>query len=160
MTSGVFIYGPPGAGKTTACRYLAEKHGFVFADGDAWLPEDMKESLRRKEGFCPEQRDRFTGILIERIGALSGRVAVAQALLMRRHRERVKRAHPGLLFVRAAADDDELRRRLQQGGNLVDDAEGARMNALLEVDDNDPVVYYRPNGPSVFDQLDSLLNPK
>ncbi|KAJ8600377.1 hypothetical protein CTAYLR_000721 [Chrysophaeum taylorii] len=158
---GLFLYGPPGAGKSTLGKYLAATHGFRFEDGDAWLPADMVASLARGEGFSPEQRDRFAQVIIERVGEALEEdprpLVVAQALLKVRHRESIKKAHPSLLFVRVEADADELSRRLGRGDNLVDDNLGAAMRAQLEITSDDPVVEYAAQGPPVTAQLDSIL---
>ena len=33
--------------------------GYLFHDGDGWLPMDLRQSLRQGRGFTEEQRDRF-----------------------------------------------------------------------------------------------------
>lgn len=152
--------GPPGAGKSTLGRHLQSANGFRFEDGDHWLPSDMLVTLEKGCTFSHDQRDRFADIIVERLKALKRQekrpLAIAQALLKSRHRALVRAAHPDMLFVRAHADSGELCRRLRQGGNLVDDHLGIKMNDLLEVDPQDPVVDHgRPE--SVFLQLEAIL---
>mmetsp|Transcript_7103 Transcript_7103/g.21902 ORF Transcript_7103/g.21902 Transcript_7103/m.21902 type:complete len:220 (-) Transcript_7103:1005-1664(-) len=136
---GLFLYGSPGSGKSTVAQWLAEHRGFRYAEGDGWLPEDMRERLRERRGFDPEQRDRFAQVIVERLGQLAGEshrpVVVAQALVKRRHRRLVAASHPGLVFVRVTADDAEIERRLRRGANLVDHRLGAEMRRALELDD-------------------------
>lgn len=152
--------GPPGAGKSTLGRHLQSANGFRFEDADHWLPRDMLVSLERGESFSPEQRDRFAAIIVERLKALKCHerrpLAIAQALLKSKHRALVRAAHPDMLFIRAHADSGELYRRLRQGGNLVDEHLGLKMNAQLEVDPNDPVIDHG-HPKSVFLQLEAIL---
>jgi len=155
----LFIYGPPGAGKSWIGALLEAQHGYRFEEGDAWLTNDMHESLRAGRGFTQEQRDYYAEVVAQRIGevrAVETRpLVVAQAMLKRRSRRIIAEAHPGLLFVRAAAEPDVLACRLRRGGNLVDENLGAWMAAELEVDDTDPVVSATSSGagPTVEEQV-------
>lgn len=144
------LYGSPGSGKSTLGRHLASRHGFQFADGDDWLPADMVASLDNKLTFTDEQRDRFARVIVDEMRTLRPPCVVAQALLKRRQRDILKSAFPDLILVRAHASEEELTRRLRLGGNLVDEALGATMNAQLEIDPDDHVV-------SDSTQLDILI---
>lgn len=161
----LFLYGPPGAGKSWLGTLLAAQHGYRFEEGDAWLTEDMHASLRAGRGFTQEQRDRYAEVVaqhIREVRAVETRpLVVAQAMLKRRSRKIIAEAHPALLFVRAAADPCVLASRLRRGGNLVDENLGAWMAAELEVDDMDPVVTATSTGigPTVEEQVLSIVGP-
>lgn len=153
--------GPPGTGKSTLGRYLADAHDFRFVDGDDWLPADMVASLEQGHGFTEAQRERFAAIVVERLEALKASearpIAVAQALLRERHRATVKAAHGDVLFVRAEAPAEEVALRLGLGRNLVDEDLGGRMRATLEISPEDPVVEYGREKRSVYSQLEDIL---
>mmetsp|Transcript_118788 Transcript_118788/g.371460 ORF Transcript_118788/g.371460 Transcript_118788/m.371460 type:complete len:206 (-) Transcript_118788:7-624(-) len=134
----LYFFGLPGSGKTH-CGQLAERElGYAFHDGDAWLPEDLRESLRQGKGFTPEQRDRFAAAIAQQIGKVRAAeaaargpdarpVAVAQGTFKRRHRDLIRDAHPDIVFVWVRAEDEVRVSRLRAGGNLVDTELGRRM---------------------------------
>ena len=137
----VYLFGLPGAGKNHVGELLRDGWGLEFADADEWLLDDMRDSLARGEGFTPEQRDRYYAEVASRIGALKevavvrgdGRgLAVAQATFKVQHRELIKAAHTEAQVWWVRADEQERMKRLQLGGNRVDETLGAKMLADFE----------------------------
>ena len=142
----LFLYGAPGAGKSYLGAKLRDDFGYRFEEGDAWLTADMRASLERGESFTPAQRERFSEVVAERVGAALAEergarpVVVAQAMFKRAHRRAVAAACPGLVFARVACDEAERSRRLEARGTLVGADLGGRMALDLENDDADATV--------------------
>ena len=98
----VYLFGGPGAGKTHVGRVLAQHFGYTFYDADDWLPGDMVLALERGEAFTAEMRDRYYGIVCEKVEALLAtapqqkpmRCAVAQATYKNRHRKLIQQRFP------------------------------------------------------------------
>ncbi|CAK0881236.1 unnamed protein product [Prorocentrum cordatum] len=104
----VYFFGLPGAGKNHCGEMLAREFGYVFRDGDRWLPEDLRDSLARGQGFTPEQRDRYASTIAAQIArerdaesswarehARAPRpLAVAQATFKRKHRDLIHARPP------------------------------------------------------------------
>ncbi|KAJ1445705.1 hypothetical protein M885DRAFT_578763 [Pelagophyceae sp. CCMP2097] len=164
----VFVYGPPGAGKSWIGRFLADERGFRFEDGDQWLPKDLRESLRRGKAFTDGQRERFAGVVADELArardeearrpAGARRIVVAQAMLKARHRGLIAARHPDLLFVLATADAAVLQRRLSGGANLVGGALGAAMAAMVEAGAGNPVIRSASaDDATVPAQIDAIL---
>merc|ERR1719210_585727 len=121
----LFFFGLPGCGKTHCGELVAAELGYVFHDGDHWLPDDLRASLARKEGFTDEQRGRYAQEVADRMAevrtkeALAARdcslarpLAVAQAMFKRRYRDVIRAAHPDVLFVHVRADEELRLERL------------------------------------------------
>eukprot|EP00438_Fugacium_kawagutii_P011310 Skav205065 [mRNA] locus=scaffold142:320857:323888:+ [translate_table: standard] len=70
----IFLFGLPGVGKTFCGESLARQLGYCFHDGDQWLPDDLRESLKKGtdvagQGFTEHQRDRYVAEIARCIGA-------------------------------------------------------------------------------------------
>uniref|UniRef100_A0A7S3JQ35 Gluconate kinase n=1 Tax=Aureoumbra lagunensis TaxID=44058 RepID=A0A7S3JQ35_9STRA len=142
VVRGCWFYGPPGCGKSHCARWLERWRGFRYIDGDTFLPYDMLECLHEGNSFNDEQRERFARILIEKIRIYTYEpVAIAQAMLLRKHRDLIKAAHPGLVFILVTADENVVKQRLGQGTNLVNQHLGASMRSILEIDHRDPILH-------------------
>ena len=135
----IYLYGLPAAGKNHVGELLEREFGFCFFDADEWLLPDMLASLERKEGFTPEQRDRYYRAVIERTrelfgggGSGGGPIAVAQATFKEQHRRWVAAAFPGAELWWVVADEPRRAERLRRGGNRVDAALGAAMRKEFE----------------------------
>lgn len=155
----LYVFGLPGAGKTFLGKVLEREVGYRFLEGDTWLPEDLRASLRRGEGFTPEQRDRFAQVIAERIQearcqeserATKARpLAVAQATFKRRHRDMIRRFHSDVQFVWVQCEEETRLSRLSLGGNLVDVDLGRRMALDFEPPDADERVISLRNDEGV-----------
>ncbi|CAE8612543.1 unnamed protein product [Polarella glacialis] len=134
----VYFFGLPGAGKSHCGRLAEQELGYHFHDGDAWLPEDLKASLARGEGFTPEQRDRYAEAIVEQIAEAKAveaaarceaarPIAIAQATFKRRHRNMIRAVHPDLVFVWVQSGEQARLTRLRERNHLVDEELGVRM---------------------------------
>mmetsp|Transcript_38187 Transcript_38187/g.75726 ORF Transcript_38187/g.75726 Transcript_38187/m.75726 type:complete len:197 (+) Transcript_38187:52-642(+) len=157
----LFFFGLPGAGKSFCGRLMEREFGYRFHEGDAWLPEDLRASLRRGQGFTPEQRDRFAAAIADRIDeaklselrSLTPRpLAVAQAVFKRRHRDIIRKRHPEAKFVWVRSDDVRFE-RLAARGNLVDVDLGRRMASDFEPPSEDEVLHVIDNGGGTDEAL-------
>jgi len=139
----VYLFGLPGAGKNYCGELLAAKLGYVFMDGDLWLPEDLSARLRRGEGFTELQREKYVHIIAQRIGeardsefatmgAQARPIVVGQATFKRRHRDVIRSAHPHLVFLWIRTDDATRLERLGAGQNRVDVQLGRKMSLDFE----------------------------
>eukprot|EP00425_Heterocapsa_triquetra_P027233 CAMPEP_0195113614 /NCGR_PEP_ID=MMETSP0448-20130528/103149_1 /TAXON_ID=66468 /ORGANISM="Heterocapsa triquestra, Strain CCMP 448" /LENGTH=202 /DNA_ID=CAMNT_0040150575 /DNA_START=1 /DNA_END=609 /DNA_ORIENTATION=- len=162
----LFFFGLPGAGKTHCGQLAARAMGYRFCDGDHWLPDDLRASLARGEGFTPTQRDRLATNVATRIshvraaegaavahGSRARPLAVAQATFKRRHRDMIRSAHPDVVFVWVRAAGGARQARLSAGQNLVDTDLGRRMALDFEppTDDEHAAVAVIDNGKGADD---------
>ncbi|CAJ1394553.1 unnamed protein product [Effrenium voratum] len=142
----LYFFGLPGVGKSF-CGEALQDLGYLFHDGDGWLPMDLRQSLREGRGFTEEQRDRFVQDIIERIGAVKTEEAaaaaaenrparplcVAQATFKQRHRDQLRAAHPSLQMVWVQADEEQRWARLRSRVGGVDEVLGRQMAADFEL---------------------------
>mmetsp|Transcript_67924 Transcript_67924/g.137678 ORF Transcript_67924/g.137678 Transcript_67924/m.137678 type:complete len:202 (-) Transcript_67924:113-718(-) len=142
----LYLFGLPGVGKTFCGECLERDLGYSFHDGDQWLPEDLRESLKRGHGFTEEQRDRYVAEIARciqvakdmeqqealRCGRPARPLAVAQATFKRRHRQQIGARHPEFTFVWIQANEEARLQRLAQQGSGVDAQLGRKMKLDFE----------------------------
>lgn len=118
----IYLFGLPAAGKNYVGRILAEEFDYTFYDGDLDLTPEMRDAVREERPFTDAMRDRFYGLLIDRIGILIEEypeLAFCQATFKERHRERITAAFPDVVFVLVEAEEHVRMERLTRGGNPV-----------------------------------------
>lgn len=130
-----FVFGQAGAGKTFVGNILAE-HGDGFAyDLDLdWTPE-YRQAIAEKRLFTDDMRDRYFDVVCSRIGELSAkhpRLVVMQGMYKERHRERVKRAHPGIVLLHVKASPALITERLTKRGDEITADYALRMSRGFE----------------------------
>lgn len=143
----LLLFGPPGSGKNFVGEFLATHIGFTFFDADAWLPEDLEASLARGEGFTQEQRDRYYAEVASRISEITSRlqgearIVVAQAVIKNRHRRLLLGACPCVRLCWVRSTEEDRRRRLCAGNNLVNARLGAHMASEFEEPDHEHLTF-------------------
>jgi gluconokinase len=111
----VVLFGPSGAGKTTAGRRLAERLGWEFADADDFHSPANVEKMRRGIGLDDDDRRPWLDALRAAIeGWISeGRqVVLACSALTRAYRQQLS-AGPAVLFIYLKGDYGALEERLR-----------------------------------------------
>mmetsp|Transcript_28307 Transcript_28307/g.61969 ORF Transcript_28307/g.61969 Transcript_28307/m.61969 type:complete len:208 (-) Transcript_28307:193-816(-) len=141
----LYLFGPPGSGKSYLGKLLACELTCDFIDADDWLPEDMHLALQKGRGFSQEQRDRYYMLIAERLlertrdSASSLPVVVAQATIKNRHRHLLLKSVPGICMCWVRAPPEVCVQRLSIGRNLVSSTLGSSMAREFEVPDHDHV---------------------
>ena len=115
MTTTLVVMGVSGSGKSTVARQLAERLGWLFAEGDDFHPTANVQKMR--DGIPLDDADRapWLAALAEWIGEheRSGQNGVLTCSALRRsYRRELDTGHPSVLFVHVQVDVPLLRRRL------------------------------------------------
>lgn len=132
MAEVIFLYGPPGAGKSTIGRLLAESLARPFDDLDILVEEGAGKPIAQI--FAEEGEAVFRRLEAETLGRLlegnPGVIALGGgALLSAPLRQQVEQRGRVLLL---SASSDQLLRRLMGGGRpLLDGDPAARLQSLL-----------------------------
>jgi len=131
----IYLFGLPAAGKNYVGHVLAEAFGFTFYDGDDDLTPEMRDAVRTEQPFTDAMRDRYYGLLTDRLAELTDRcpnLAFCQATFKERHRQQIAAAFPDVVFVLVEADEAVRMARLAQGGNPVTVEYARRIAAFFE----------------------------
>jgi gluconokinase len=150
------------AGKNYVGQILAEEFGFTFYDGDLDLPPEMRRAVRNQVPFTEEMRDRYYAQLIERIGRLrltNPLLAFGQATFKERHRRRIARAFPDVVFLLVEATEEVRMSRLKAGNTAVTVEYARRIASYFEPPQHDYRVIENNGGRrEVVAQLARLLS--
>jgi gluconate kinase len=118
----LLFYGLTGAGKSFAGNVVKNNSGWHLYEADEDLTPEMKQSIAEKKPFTPEMRDRYFGIVAQRITELRlshDHIVVTQATYKRQHRQFLTASVPGLETILIEAEDTQILERLKQRGNDV-----------------------------------------
>ena len=118
MGSHLVVMGVSGSGKTTIATRLAERLGYVFAEGDAFHSAANVAKMARGEPLNDRDRAPWLESLEEWIAAqhASGRSTVlACSALKRAYRDTLRAGAPGhVVFVYLAVSRDALVERMKR----------------------------------------------
>jgi gluconokinase len=115
-TVTLVVMGVSGSGKTTVAQRVAQRLGWVFAEGDDFHPPANVAKMRAGHPLTDEDRWPWLRTLADWIGA---REAAAEdavltcSALKRAYRDVLADGHPSVRFVHVTASDDTIRRRLE-----------------------------------------------
>lgn len=147
------FFGKSCAGKSYVASAFAHHLGATMIEGDAYLTEAMKQSLRNEQPFTDAMRSEYYAELATVTRGLlpEGRGVLAQAFFKRTHRDAFRAAFPGAIFVHVAASDALIHARATSRRNhLVRSAQyPAAINALFELPPDEPVITYLNVSPHV-----------
>ena len=116
MTTTLVVMGVSGSGKTTVATGVAERLGWVFAEGDDFHPHANVEKMRA--GVALTDSDRWpwlaslAGWIGEREAAGQNAVLTCSAL-KRTYRDVLAAGHPSVRFVHVTASAETIRHRLE-----------------------------------------------
>jgi len=136
----VIFFGKTGAGKDYIARLFAEAFDYYVYDGDRDLPDDMRAAVAEGRTFTDAMRDRYAGIIRERIAGLLTiypRVAVTQGLFKNRQRHALLKSFPFARFVWVDAEDGTIEKRVKARRSDVTLDYARRINPLFEIPDFD-----------------------
>src|SRR3954466_6374764 len=108
--------GVSGSGKTTVATGVAQRLGWVFAEGDDFHPAANVEKMRAGQPLTDADRLPWLRALADWIGAreAAGDNAVLTcSALKRAYREVLADRHPSVRFVHITASAETIRRRLE-----------------------------------------------
>lgn len=111
----VVVMGVSGVGKTTVAQMLAERLGYVLAEGDDFHPAENVEKM--SAGVALDDDDRMPWLqalaawLRDRQGDGACTVMTCSALA-RRYRDVLREGARGVVFVHLVGDQDLLRQRM------------------------------------------------
>jgi gluconokinase len=110
------VMGVSGSGKTTVARGVAERLGWVFAEGDDVHPAANIEKMRAGQPLTDEDRRPWLQLLSDWIGAreAAGENAVLTcSALKRAYRDVLASGHPSVRFVHVTASPETIAQRLE-----------------------------------------------
>ncbi|MDT7573451.1 MAG: gluconokinase [Actinomycetota bacterium] len=116
MTTTLVVMGVSGSGKTTVATGVAERLGWVFAEGDDFHPHENVEKMRAGIPLTDEDRRPWLVTLGKWIGEreAEGRDAVLTcSALKRAYRDALAGGHPSVRFVHVTASAETIRHRLE-----------------------------------------------
>src|SRR4051812_19561492 len=108
--------GVSGSGKTTVATGLAERLGWVFAEGDDFHPAANVEKMRAGIALTDSDRRPWLAALAEWIGereAGGQDAGLTCSALKRAYRDVLADGHPSVSFVHIPASAETIRRRLE-----------------------------------------------
>ena len=115
MTTTAVVMGVSGSGKTTVATSVAERRGWVFAEGDDFHPEANVRKMAAGTPLDDQDRAPWLAALAAWIGAreAAGEDAVLTCSALRRsYRDVLRSGHPSVVFVHVHVDAEVLRQRL------------------------------------------------
>ena len=115
-TVTLVVMGVSGSGKTTVAQRVAQRLGWVFAEGDDFHSPANVAKMHAGHPLTDEDRWPWLHTLAEWIGAreAAGDDAVLTcSALKRAYRDVLSAGHPSVRFVHVTASDDTIQRRLE-----------------------------------------------
>ncbi|HRX17214.1 AAA family ATPase [Patescibacteria group bacterium] len=111
----IFVWGLPGAGKSTVGRMLAEKLNLGFYEMDDYLPDSFKEKMKSGKLITDEDRDSFFSTFTKKLKEIdTGKdFVVSGYVAKKRHRDQLKNIGD-LRFFELVADRALLTERLKK----------------------------------------------
>jgi gluconokinase len=153
--------GVSGSGKTTVARGVAERLGWVFAEGDDFHPAASVEKMRAGEPLTDDDRDPWLRDLAEWIGAREAardNAILTCSALKRAYRDVLAAGHPSVRFVHVTAAAETIRRRVEdrRGHYMPASLLGSQLAALEPLQSDEPGITL-PGDATVAEVVDELM---
>ncbi|MCU1592261.1 MAG: gluconate kinase [Frankiales bacterium] len=116
-TVTLVVMGVSGSGKTTVAQRVAERLGWVFAEGDDFHPAANVAKMHAGHPLTDEDRWPWLRALADWIGvreAAGENAVLTCSALKRSYRALLDSGHPSVRFVHITASEETIRRRLEQ----------------------------------------------
>lgn len=116
-TVTLVVIGVSGCGKSTVARAVADRLGWVFAEGDDFHPAGNIAKMRTGHPLTDDDRWPWLAALADWIGAqeAAGENGVVTCSALRRaYRDRLDGGHPSVDFAHLTVAPATLRRRLEE----------------------------------------------
>lgn len=117
MTVTLVVMGVSGSGKTTVATGVAQRLGWVFAEGDAFHPPANVEKMRAGQPLTDDDRRPWLLALADWIGAREAayeNAVLTCSALKRSYRDVLSHGHPSVRFVHVTAKAEVIRHRLER----------------------------------------------
>lgn len=118
----VFLFGPPGSGKTYLGNLLQKNFGFSFYDADRDMPPSYIEAANLGQ-VTDQMETQYMNRMIQKIPvflAQNDRLVVSQLLLRNKHRQLIRESFPEIKFVLVETADGIRKERVaDRGGHPI-----------------------------------------
>jgi gluconate kinase len=159
----LFLYGLAGSGKSFAGDLLGRMTGVSVYHADIDLTAEMRSAVSEGRPFTEEMRDRYFGIVIERIKRqreLHPHLVVTQAVYKRKHRDYIRQSLPEVRFVCVQASDDVRIQRLIDRGDQITPEYDAVIRVNFEPPaEGDEILWNEGDEAALAAELGRLLRP-
>jgi gluconokinase len=116
VTTTLVVMGVSGSGKTTVATGVAERLGWLFAEGDDFHPPANVDKMRRGVALTDDDRQPWLAALAAWIGdrEAAGQDAVLTCSALKRgYRDLLRHGHPSVRFVHVTAEPETIRARVE-----------------------------------------------
>ena len=151
----LYLYGLPGAGKNFIGEIYKNKFNFYFKDADEYLPEKMKNKLKKGEHFTMEDVEEYHYIISNQIYKLKKKyknLVISQASLFIKHRQIIKNKNPSIKFIYINSDRNTIITRLNHRKGYVTKKYMLYLEKYLEIDKNNSIINNKSS-----DNIDSIV---
>jgi gluconokinase len=160
-TVTLVVMGVSGSGKTTLARGVAQRLGWVLAEGDDFHPSASVDKMRAGTALTDDDRGPWLLDLAEWIGAreAAGDNAILTcSALKRTYRDVLAAGHPSVRFVHVTAPAETIRRRVEdrRGHYMPASLLGSQLAALEPLQPDEPGITL-PGDATVAEVVDDLI---
>ena len=135
-----YLYGLPGVGKNFVGNIFEKQFNFKFIDADNYLTENMKEKLRERKHFTPEEVSEYHKIIafnIFEIKSHYSNLVIAQASLFKKNRNLIKVLNPEIKFIHVKSNYQTINQRIKYRKGYVDKEYSDYLQKFLEISESD-----------------------
>ncbi len=93
------VMGVAASGKSTLAKSLAQRHGWVYLEGDAFHDDQAVSQMAQGHALTDDQRWPWLRRLARAMAATQGPAVLSASLLRRAHRDHLRADIPGLRLV-------------------------------------------------------------
>ena len=112
----LFLFGQPGAGKTTVGKMLADDFGFFHYDADEDITQEIHDQIASGKPLTAEMRARYFKIVTKKTNELVKKhpnIVAEQALVTNEARKQILEELPGVKLVYVTAPMELLKKRIE-----------------------------------------------